>query len=218
MTNITAINRLRDAKKALTIKDAEERRNKLGKAVSISAILITFLLTFSSGSAAFAQTDTSNPSPVKFPTPKGISNELFYLQRDPNTNTIIYELNVNSKGVIDEDEPVKVYWIRYQDGGDKKDLSYIQRKFAYGLQTKKLANEQYELRFVSHKKLPLYLMKSDADKKYHVYITVNNKKIQLDRVFVRIEGGSFWLPNVKYVELKGSNTTGSTQIVERIKV
>ncbi|WP_133553740.1 DUF4833 domain-containing protein [Pedobacter duraquae] len=218
MTNITAINRLRDAKKALNIKDAESKKATYGKAVSISAILITLVLSFSGSSTAFAQTDTSDPSPVKFPTPKGIANELFYLQRDPNSNTIIYELNLDSKGNVDADEPVLVYWMRYHDGGEKKDLSYIQRKFAYGLQTKDLGNGQFELRFVSHKKLPLYLIKSDTDKKYHVYITVNNKKIQLDRVFVRIEGGSFWLPNVKYVELKGTNATGSTQIVERIKV
>lgn len=61
-------------------------------------------------------------------------------------------------------------------------------------------------------------MKSDDDKKYHVYVTVNNKKIQLDRIFLRIEGGSFWLPNVKYVELKGINTANKAKITERIKV
>jgi hypothetical protein len=47
---------------------------------------------------------------------------------------------------------------------------------------------------------------------------VNNKKIQLDRIFVRIEGGSFWLPNVKYVELKGINTENNAAVLERIKV
>lgn len=166
----------------------------------------------------YAQNDNSNPSPLKFPTPQGISNQLFYLQRDPNTNTIIYELNVNKEGDLNKKEPVKVYWVRYGEKGEKEDLSYIQRKFAYGIQTKELGDNQYELRFVSHKKLPLYLMKSAEDKKYHVYVTVNKKKIQLNRIFVRIEGGSFWLPNVKYVELRGVNTANKAQTIERIKV
>lgn len=168
--------------------------------------------------SVYAQNDNSNPSPLKFPTPQGISNQLFYLQRDPNTNTIIYELNVNKEGDLNKKEPVKVYWVRYGEKGEKEELSFIQRKFAYGIQTKELGNNQYELRFVSHKKLPLYLMKSADDKKYHVYITVNQKKIQLHRIFVRIEGGSFWLPNVKYVELRGLNTANKAQTIERIKV
>ncbi|WP_316841759.1 DUF4833 domain-containing protein [Pedobacter gandavensis] len=174
------------------------------------------LFTFLTVNAQTA--DRSNPSPLKFPTPKGIKNQLFYLQRDPNTNTIIYELNVNAKGEVNRAEPVLVYWLRYDDNGVKKDLSYIQRKFAYGIQTKEIAKDQFEIRFVSHKKIPMYLMQSKEDQKFHVYVTVNNKKIELSKIFVRIEGGSFWLPNVKYVELSGINTATDTPVVERIKV
>jgi len=182
-------------------------------------LLTWFSISLFLNVSVYAQNpDDGNPSPIKFPTPKGISNQLFYLQRDPNTNTIICELNVDRDGEVNKNEPIKVYWIRFGENGKKEDLSYIQRKFAYGIQTKSIGDDQYELRFVSHKKLPLYLMKSAEDKKYHVYVTVNKKKIQLDRIFVRIEGGSFWLPNVKYVELKGINTANKTQIIERIKV
>ncbi len=187
--------------------------NKIGRNC---LMLFIFLCTFLTVNAQTA--DRSNPSPVKFPTPKGIKNQLFYLQRDPNSNTIIYELNVNAKGEINKSEPVLVYWLRYDDNGEKKDLSYIQRKFAYGIQTKEIGKDQFEIRFVSHKKIPMYLMQSKEDQKFHVYVTVNNKKIELSKIFVRIEGGSFWLPNVKYVELSGINTATDTPVVERIKV
>jgi len=239
MTNVTAINRLRDAKKVMDAAEAAEKQNLLsmdekpaeqGKVTTmmkkkvLPAVVtgLIFLLTFFNPAGigtAFSQTqDHSNPSPLKFPTPKGIANQLFYLQRDPNINTIICELNVNAKGVVDEDEPVHVYWMRYDEDGEKKDLGYVQRKFAYGMVSKYLGKDQFELRFVSHKKLPLYLVKSDEDKKYHVYVTVNNKKIQIERIFLRIEGGSFWLPNVKYVEIKGMNAQNNTSITERIKI
>ncbi|TCD01812.1 DUF4833 domain-containing protein [Pedobacter psychroterrae] len=161
--------------------------------------------------------DKSNPSPLKFPIPKGISNQLFYLQRDPNTNTFICELNVDKNGDVDRKEPVLIYWVRYNIDGKKADLSYVQRKFAYGIQTKELGKDHFELRFVSHKELALYLVK-DNNNKFHVYTTVNKKKMRLERIFVRIEGGSFWLPNVKYVELRGINPETNTVVAERIVV
>jgi len=186
---------------------------KIGRSFLTAFIFLFAFLTVNAQTA-----DRSNPSPLKFPTPKGIKNQMFYLQRDPNTNTIIYELNVNAKGEVNKSEPILVYWLRYDDKGEKKDLNYIQRKFAYGIQTKEIGKDQFEIRFVSHKKIPMYLMYSKDDQKFHVYVTVNNKRIELSKIFVRIEGGSFWLPNVKYVELSGINTATDTPIVERIKV
>jgi hypothetical protein len=184
-----------------------------------SVFLLIVLFSLGSVSLAYSQTqDNSNPSPLKFPVPKGVDNQLFYLQRDPNTNTIIYALNEDANGNVNKEEPVAVYWLRYDENGEKKSLGYIQRKFAYGIDSKVIGKEQYELRFVSHKKLPLYLVKSELDKKFHVYVTVNNKKIQIDRIFLRIEGGSFWLPNVKYVEIRGVNTSTNTAVTERIKI
>ncbi|WP_074587969.1 DUF4833 domain-containing protein [Pedobacter antarcticus] len=178
-------------------------------------IIAIFLI--GGGFNASAQ-DTGNPSPLNFPVPKGIENQLFYLQRDPNINTIICELNVGSDGDVIKDKPVSVYWIRYDEKKEKKDLNMIQRKFAYGIDSKEIGKDKYELRFVSHKKLPMYLQRSATDKKFHVYVTVNQKKIQVERIFLRIEGGSFWLPNVKYVEIKGIDTIDSLPTIQRIKI
>ena len=216
MTNITAYNRLMDAKKTLNLMDAEKKNALKGtKVTAVVALLIASTLGLGTGSDAKAQSD---PSPITFPTPKGVKNQLFYLQRDPNTNTIICELNVDDDGEVIKDNPIKVYWIRYQDNKEKKDLNYIQRKFAYGMESEAIGNNRYKLHFVSYKKFPLYLIKSSVDNKYHVYVTANNKKIQLERIFLRIEGGTFWVPNVKYVELKGINQANGAPIVERIKV
>ncbi|WP_240916434.1 DUF4833 domain-containing protein [Pedobacter sp. HDW13] len=95
---------------------------------------------------------------------------------------------MDKHGEVNKEQPINVFWMRYDDKGEKKELSYIQRKFAYGIVSKDLGNGQFELRFVSHKKLPMYLRKSTADKKYHVYATINDKKMEIDRIFLRIEG------------------------------
>src|SRR4051812_538498 len=67
-----------------------------------------------------------------FPVPPASASQLFYLQRTPNTNTIVYELNLKN-GVPDADNPVHAFWLRYQEKGQQEELSYIQRKFAYGI-------------------------------------------------------------------------------------
>jgi len=160
---------------------------------------------------------TKNPSPIVFPTPKNVENILFFLQRDPNTNTLIYALNLEKNGSVNRTNPIRVYWIRYAENSEKKELSYIQRKFAYGIDTREISNGNYELRFVSHKKLPMYLHNAGS-KNYYVTVSVNNKTIKINRLFIRIEGGSFWLPNVKYAQIDGTDESSGKPVVERVSI
>jgi hypothetical protein len=158
-----------------------------------------------------------NPKLLMFPVPPADPNRLFYIQRTPNINTLIYDLNIDKKtGKPDTESPVHAYWIRYNEKGQKEELNYIQRKFAYGLTTKHLGNDKYDIRFVSYKKFPLTLMKG-ADGKYHIFAFVSQKQTMLNYVFIKIEGGSFWLPNVIYVELKGTDPVTGKEITERFK-
>ncbi|MFP5039861.1 DUF4833 domain-containing protein [Parasediminibacterium sp. JCM 36343] len=152
-----------------------------------------------------------------YPVPNGNPKQLFFLQRPPNINTIVYELNYNKNGELNNDEPVHVFWIRYGDKGERAELSYVQRNFAYGIKSKPLAKNSYELHFVSYKKMPLYL-KLGADNKYGIYATINQKQIILKRIFVKINGGSFWFPNVEYAELKGNDIATGQEITERMKI
>ena len=153
---------------------------------------------------------------VVYPTPPVSSERLFYVQRTPNANTIVYDLNLNTDGKLNTDQPVKVYWLKYAEKGQKEELNYIQRKFAYGLNTKAQNNGSYDIRFVSYKKFPLTLMRGE-DGKYHIFALVAKKQVILNRIFVKIEGGSFWIPNVAYVEVKGTDPETGKEIVDRFK-
>jgi hypothetical protein len=59
-------------------------------------------------------------------------------------------------------------------------------------------------------------MKS-TDGKYHIFATIAHKQAILNRIFIKIEGGSFWLPNVLYVEVSGADPITGREIVERFK-
>ena len=152
----------------------------------------------------------------KFPVPVGIPNQLFYLQRTANSNTIICELNYKNN-VLDVDEPVHVYWLRYEDKGQKEELNFVQKKFAYGIKSTLISRDKYELNFVSYKKYPMILMKG-ANNKFNVYGTINQKQAIVNRIFVKVNGGSFWAPNVEYVEIKGIDPSSGKEVIERRKI
>lgn len=214
LTNITAIGRLLDSKKALDLKDRQQAAEMFG-GIGKKASMLLFLLVFSGLAAANAQNKSQKL--INFPVPKGIENQLFYLQRDPNTNTIICQLNVDKNGQVESTKPIDVFWVRFDENGQRADLNYIQRKFAYGINSRALGNDRYELKFVSYSKFPLLLAK-DKNNHFKVFVTVNKKQLVLERIYVHIEGGTFWVPNVKYVEIKGKDVVSGEDTIERMSI
>lgn len=156
-----------------------------------------------------------SPSDEKFPIPPENSDRLFFVQRSPNANTIVYDLNEKG-GKLDPEQPIHVYWVRLSNRGEHEELSYIQRKFAYGLNFKQINSEQFDVRFVSYKKFPLTLTKG-TDGKFHIFVTVDQKQMILSRIFVKIVGGTLMLPNVVYVEMKGTDPVTGKEVTERFK-
>ncbi|HET7118471.1 MAG TPA: DUF4833 domain-containing protein, partial [Hanamia sp.] len=111
-----------------------------------------------------------------------------------------------------------VYWIRYQEKGQSEELNWIQRRFAYGINSKKISNSAYELNFVSYKKRKFWLEK-DTEGHWQVFANLSNgKKMILKRIYLQINGGSFWIPNIEYVELKGLVPGTNQEVRERIKI
>jgi hypothetical protein len=162
-----------------------------------------------------ARTDQNGKA---YPMPPPNPNRLFYLQRSPNTNALSYDINIDQKtGKPDEDSPIHVYWLQYAEGhGEPSELTYLQRKFAYGVDATSLPNGKYDIRIMSYKKFPLTLMKA-ADGKYHIFAIVSKKQILLQNIFIQIEGGSVWSPNVIYVEMKGTDPVTGKVVTERFK-
>jgi hypothetical protein len=188
---------------------------------AVKGLLLLALSLFTLVFSVFAQQKKNAMPQVKdpqdtFPVPAA-SNQLFYLQRTANTNTVVYEANFNSKGQLDEKNPVRVYWIRYPEGGMKKDLSYIQRVFAYGIKTEMQSPDVFNTHVVSYKKAQLIVKRSLKDGKYHAYATINHKEAVLHRIFLKIDGGAFWSPNVIYIELKGRDETTGEEVMERFR-
>lgn len=166
--------------------------------------------------AAQENGEAQNPNMVdrsSLPVPKE-KNQLFYLQRDPNTNTIAYTLNLQEDGTLNEKKPINAYWIRYEDNGERRDLSFFQRNMAYGITHKKLDDNTYEFHITACKKVPLQLRYAPG-KKNKATVEANGKTIMVDYIFVRIDGGSTLSPNIVYVEVGGTESHSKEPIIHR---
>jgi phosphatidylglycerophosphate synthase len=246
LANWTALGRLRDAKRTLDKRAAAAATNSIGvplKGASTpvpgsspassrkptlpgALLLVLCLLVAVLDLSATAQRDRAGFSrvvlvpnaPDSFPVPPQTDSSLFYLQRTPNTNTIICELN-EKNGLPDPGEPVHVLWIRYTEQRQREELTFIQRHFAYGLTSRLIGDDKYELHFVSYKKVLFYLMKSPVDNRHHIYATITGRQAILDRIFIKINpGGTFWSPNVEYLELRGTDPGTGKVLMQRIKI
>ena len=126
---------------------------------------------------------------------------------------IIYELNLKN-GVMDTVEPVHIYWICYAEHGQREELTELQRKRAYGLATKYITKDHYELRFLADKKYVMNLMKG-SDNKFHIYQMINQKQVIFSKIYLQLHGGTLLSPNIEYVVLTGIDPATGAEVSEK---
>ena len=149
------------------------------------------------------------PSDVTFQVPSE-PNMLFYLQRTPNENTVIYAVRPAPLK-----EPIDIYWKRHRFDWRREELNYIQRTFAYGMKVKD-KGDRLEMRSVAYDKFPIIVYKhADGQLQDKAFLVVNDHAIILHRIFIAINGGTFWFPNVEHVEFSGIDPRTNSPVVER---
>jgi len=72
----------------------------------------------------------------KYPVPDE-PNQIFYIERSSNSNTVVYVAKLDAKGRLDPKEPVEGYWRWYNRGGYVKPLNMPERMLAYGIKSMK---------------------------------------------------------------------------------
>lgn len=140
---------------------------------------------------------------------------LFKIGRSKDTNEIYYEAKTIQDGSLDLKEPIKIYWIKYTKHGAIESLTKIQQHFAYGLKFLAVTSEEASFQFVSYSKRTLKLRKT-AENNYGVFIYVDEKEVELERVFIQIDGGTFWFPKITRVELHARKREAGELVVEVI--
>lgn len=132
--------------------------------------------------------------------PKSV--HLFHISRSKDTQTIQYELNLDEDGSIVKHNPVKIYWLRPTKKTNSEPLTWIQNKYAYGVKITEQGPQSLSFHFVSYPSKTLKVTRS-PDGDFKVFTPCQGREIELDKIFIQIDGGSFWMPTITSVELSG---------------
>lgn len=154
--------------------------------------------------------------PKDYPTPPKTKELMFYIQRNLNSNTIVYEAQFDVNGDLDSEEPILVSWIRYDEEGQRMELRNVEKWYAYGLKSKKLKEKDgvYEIGLVAYKDRMLQLVQT-APYKAQVTMRVEDQNCQLDHIYIQADNSGVW-PSVEYVELFGTDWNSGHQKYEKI--
>ncbi len=61
-------------------------------------------------------------------------------------------------------------------------------------------------------------LKLGPDKNFYVYTNIKQKPVTLTSIFIKINGGSFWSPNIEYIEISGIEPNSRSIVKERLKI
>ncbi len=175
------------------------------KKIILSAALMTLVFTLTS----------LRPLDTKNALDRSLSQPLFEINRSKDANEILYEVNLDNRGNLDTENPVRIYWIKHTRGGKTEPLSFTQRKLAYGLQFESISEKHAAFHFVSYKKRTLWINRKEGGK-YCVNTISNNKRVIVKKIYIQIDGGSFLVPEISRVELHGEDPETGDDTLEII--
>lgn len=192
---------------------------QINSLLSRYSILLLFLFNSVLSFELIAQVKQDPELGLDYPIPPENNKMLFYVQRSNNNNAIVYETNLLEDGTINRNEPIHVFWIRYSSDSTTSELTYIQRHYAYGIESREIEgkNGQFILNFVSYSKKKFYLLPEREGNKYQALTMINGKMAILERVFITITGGTFWFPSIESIHLFGKDPLTKEQVSEKFK-
>ncbi len=176
-------------------------------------LIVALVLVLETAFSQQTVTSTNN----KFPQPPPSAIRLFYIQRSTNSNVVIYDANLVNKK-YETQKPIRSYWLRLSDKGQKEDLSLLQRTLAYGYENEPVPNEpnNVDIEIVSYKKRRIKLS-FDATGNPVALFQIAGKTSHLYRVWVQVQETGNLIPRIMYVELFGHDPKTGAEVYERFK-
>lgn len=141
------------------------------------------------------------------------ARHLFCIERSKNKNIVQYAVCSTEDGNLAEKDPVVVYWIL--ESGEERDLSTVQRKLAYGIESqKRLDKHRCEIVLTAFQERKITVKKTKDG--YKAFATIDGQEAILEKIY--IESRETWtgLPKVLFVDLFGRDGQTNVPIRERI--
>lgn len=139
---------------------------------------------------------------------------LFKIERNKNANIVQYDARITADGTLYKKEPVTAYWIRLAEQGQKQELSWMQKTFAYGINAKLSRDRNSaELELKAEIGRPIHVQREDDS--YRATADINGVQAYIEKIFIHATGSGM-STEVDYIDLHGSSIDGGAQQYERI--
>ena len=142
-------------------------------------------------------------------------NQLFYVQRSPNANTVVYTARLDANGGVRRDDPVEAFWRKFNIDGSKQPLNFIERMMAYGVRTAPVTSGApitFTIAALPERKLTLSL---DAGKRPQALMQIGARTVKLAYVYLHVVEGGL-MPNVPKLDIFGTDIASGKTVHEHL--
>jgi Domain of unknown function (DUF4833) len=142
-------------------------------------------------------------------------NQLFYIQRSPNANTVIYAAALDRHGDFDPKAPVEAFWRKFNSDGSKQPLNFMERMMAYGVRVDPVRPGQpitFTVAALPDRKLTLAM---DAQHHPEALIQIGGHAVKLAYVYLQVVEGGL-MPSVPSLDIFGTDTESGKGIHEHL--
>lgn len=175
---------------------------------------ICVMLAMAGSAVLFAQPKERDPSVFDgFPVPPASKNLLFYIQRNKNANTIVYEARFDAQGHLAAKDPVDVTWIRHTEGGKREPISLLEANLAYGVKHRTTDEGVAQMAFVASARHP-FRVEVGVNGQAEARMMINGRYARLHHVEIQADESAIW-PKIQYVDIHGIDLVTGQAIEER---
>ncbi|MDX2479664.1 MAG: DUF4833 domain-containing protein [Desulfuromusa sp.] len=115
------------------------------------------------------------------------TRHLFKIERSKNINIVQYDVQIKADGKLDPKKPVVVYWVRHAKDGQKEDLKWTEKNFAYGFKTKynsKTNTANLDMVAKINRKIKVHEVQGE----YRAETNINGQSAYLEKIFISSKG------------------------------
>jgi hypothetical protein len=137
-------------------------------------------------------------------------NQLFYVQRSPNANTVIYAAKMDAQGTPQD---VEAFWRKFNIDGSKQPLNFIERMMAYGVRVQNRdAPITFTIAALPERKLTLGM---DAQHHPQALMQIGTRTVKVAYVYLQVVEGGL-MPSVPSLDILGTDIASGKAIHEHL--
>jgi len=142
-------------------------------------------------------------------------DQLFYVQRSPNSNTVIYAARLDAKGNLNSSAPVEAFWRKFNIDGSRQPLNFIERAMAYGvrLDSRKTGKPvTFSIAALPERKVTVSL---DNDHRPQALMQIGSHLVKVAYVYLQVVEGGL-LPKIPSLDIFGTDIASGKAIHEHL--